>query len=171
MSSTWPREQARTNRVATTGLLSNLPRSSAVRRTMRREREPACPVKPGLDSCTTNHSGNRHAPIPRCRSCQCSGSDGGVYSRGSCTPVMEVSLEAKRGSSIGSRLVSEPQVSSPPTMADSFGRSNQGSRPERGDDLGCAAVGRAPFRSLAGPAESAGEVLQEQVYLRLDVAQ
>ena len=123
MSSTCPREQARTNRVATTGLLSNLPRSSAVRRTMRREREPACPGEPGLDSCTTNHSGNRHAPIPRCRSCQCSGSDGGVYSRGSCTPVMEVSLAAKRGSSIGSRLVSAPQVSSPPTMADSFGRS------------------------------------------------
>ena len=36
---------------------------------------------------------------------------------------MEVSFDARRGSSIGSRFVSEPQVSSPPTIADSSGKS------------------------------------------------
>ena len=36
---------------------------------------------------------------------------------------MEVSLAVRRGSSIGSRLVSAPQVSRPPTIADSSGRS------------------------------------------------
>ena len=36
---------------------------------------------------------------------------------------MAVSLDASRGSSTGSRLASEPQVSSPPTIADSLGRS------------------------------------------------
>ena len=36
---------------------------------------------------------------------------------------MDISLAERRGSSIGSRLVSLPQVSSPPTMAESFGRS------------------------------------------------
>ena len=102
---------------------------------MRREREPACPGEPGLDSCTTNHSGNRHAPIPRCRSCQCSGSDGGVYSRGSCTPVMEVSLDGQ------TRLFDRFQVGlgapgvEPAHDGGFVWQVDQGSRPERGDDL------------------------------------
>ena len=122
-SSTWPLGQARTKRVGTTDSFSKRPRSSrALRCTRRRDRSrcslPDC--RPP-SSCTTNHSGNRHAPMPL-RAAQGSlGLGGGAQSRGAGTPVMRRSLCA----SLVSTTSSSPfdQVSRPPMIAECLGRS------------------------------------------------
>ena len=79
-----------------------------MRGTRRRERAPGLvpdlepdPVSesdllPAPDSCTTNHSGKRHAPMPRCRSCRPSGS-GQPAPRISIRIVPDPSAEQLRG--------------------------------------------------------------------------
>lgn len=65
-SSTCPLGQARTKRVGTTCSRSNSPLSSSALRCTRRRERSRCPPPgcPPSFSWTTNHSGNRQAPMP-----------------------------------------------------------------------------------------------------------